>query len=201
MIRRLAVVCLMLLPMHAWAADWGTVARSVRESIVEVKSDVGSCTGFVIDNERDHVAVAAHCAGADEKHIFADSMPVKIRHKDVKHDTLVLYVEGLDRPALKLAKNDPIVGEEVASYGWGYDMNQPLFRVAHISAKDVTVPQYENARYFAIDAAFVGGQSGGPVVNALGEVVMMVQLGSGIVGWGIGAETLDDKIGRWFSKK
>ena len=99
------------------------------------------------------------------------------------------------------AKNDPIVGEEVASYGWGYDMNQPLFRVAHISAKDVTVPQYENARYFAIDAAFVGGQSGGPVVNALGEVVMMVQLGSGIVGWGIGAETLDDKIGRYFSKK
>lgn len=195
---RRALLGVLLLSTVVSAADWATVADTVRDSIVEIKSDAGDCTGFVIDNERDFVLTAAHCDG--EK-LFADSMPAKVRAKDTKWDYLVLFVEGIDKPALKLATHDPKVGEEVASYGWGYAMNQPLFRVAHISAEDVTVPQFENARYIAIDAAFVGGQSGGPVVNGAGELVMIVQLGSNIVGWGIGAERIQDKAGRYFTKK
>ncbi len=51
------------------------------------------------------------------------------------------------------------------------------------------------------DAAFVSGQSGGPCVNAAGEVVMMVQRGSSTVGLGVGAETIKNKAGRYFQKE
>ena len=46
---------------------------------------------------------------------------------------------------------------------------------------------------------FVPGQSGGPVVNEKGEVVMIVQMGTNIVGLGVGTETIRDKVGRFFT--
>jgi S1-C subfamily serine protease len=180
------------------AADWVVVAKAVKGSIVDIASEGGKCTGFVSDDKQDFVVTAAHCDG---KEIFADSMPAKVKLKDLKNDLMVLYVEGVDRPALRLAKHDPEVGAQVASYGWGYALNQPLFRATHVSAQDMTVPGFEAARYFAVDTAFVGGQSGGPVVNEAGEVVMIVQLGNDVAGWGVGAELIEEKLGRYFALK
>lgn len=188
-----------VLAMSVFAADWTVVVSNVRESIVEIAvssaagEPQGACTGFVVDNDRDFVVTAAHCDGPK---VFADNLPAVVRQKDVKNDLMVLHVENIDRPALKLADSDPKVGSEVASFGFGYALEQPLFRVAHVSATDIAI---ERARYFAVDASFVPGQSGGPVVNERGEVVMIVQLGTPIVGLGVGAETLKDKVGRFFS--
>jgi S1-C subfamily serine protease len=52
----------------------------------------------------------------------------------------------------------------------------------------------------ATDISFVPGMSGGPVVNEKGEVVMMVQMGTSMVGFGVGAETIRDKVGRYLEK-
>jgi S1-C subfamily serine protease len=46
----------------------------------------------------------------------------------------------------------------------------------------------------------VPGMSGGPVVDASGQVVMIVQLASDRVGLGIGAESIRAKVGRFFAK-
>lgn len=175
------------------SAQWVVVAPKVAESIVEIASKMGSCTGFVIDNERDLVLTAAHCDGPE---LYADLAPAKVRAKDVKNDLMVLHVEGIDRPALKLAKAPVKIGEEVASYGYGYAFEEALFRVAHISAVDVNI---DRASYFVIDAAFVPGQSGGPVVNTKGEVVMIVQLGTEIVGLGVGTDLIIEKVGKYFA--
>ena len=51
-----------------------------------------------------------------------------------------------------------------------------------------------------IDAAYVPGQSGGPCVNASGEVVSIVQRASNVLGVGVGAETIKSKMGRYFQK-
>ena len=191
----LAVIALMVATPAFAQTDWSPIAAKLRQSIVEVANSDGSCTGFVIDDVRDLVLTAAHCDGTD---LYADSMPAKVRAKNDKADLMVLFVEGLDRPALTLAKNDPKVGAEVASYGYGFALEQPLFRVAHISAANVNVGQ---THYLVVDTTFVSGQSGGPVVNAAGEVVLIVQLGNPQgVGLGVGAEIIDDKVGRFFAK-
>lgn len=178
-----------------FAAAWPDVLVIVKQSTIEIANTTGACTGFVIDNERDYVLTAAHCDG--EK-LFADNLKAEVKAKDDKSDLMVLYVKDIERPALKLALRDPMVGQEVASFGWGYAMQEPLFRVAHISAKNVAL---ERAHYIAIDASFVPGQSGGPVVDTDGHVVMVVQLGNSISGFGVGAEVIEDKMGRFFSKK
>ncbi len=50
------------------------------------------------------------------------------------------------------------------------------------------------------DSPFVGGQSGGPVVNAAGELVLIVQRGDGgTTGLGVGVETIRARVGRFFS--
>jgi S1-C subfamily serine protease len=198
--KRLAVATAFVLSLatSAFAADWAAVAPKLRDSVVEISITTdegqGACTGFVIDNERDFVLTAAHCDG---KVLYVDNLKAEVKAKDDKRDLMVLYVKDIDRPALKLAKKAPNVGDEVASFGYGFALEQPLMRVTHISAKDIAI---ERARYTVVDAVFVGGQSGGPVVNTVGEVVMIVQLGGNGVGLGVDSEIIDDKVGRFFSK-
>lgn len=180
------------------AADWTTAVSRFKDSVVEIAvGGEGACTGFVIDNNRDFVMTAAHCdVSSDAQRLLVDNLVAKVRAKDVKNDLMVLQVEGIDRPALALAKNNPKVGDEVASFGYGYALERPLFRVAHVSAEDVAI---ERGRYLVVDGSFVPGQSGGPVVNPAGEVVMIVQLGNSVIGLGIGADMIQDKMGRFFT--
>lgn len=196
----LAAALVLSLALPVCAADWTMPAKAVKQSAVEIsvntdEGEAGACTGWVIDNERDYVITAAHCDG---KTLYADNLKAEVKAKDTKTDLMVLYVKDIDRPSLKLAKKNPEVGQEVASFGWGYALEQPLFRVAHVSATNVAL---ERAHYIAIDGTFVGGQSGGPVINPEGEVVLIVQMGNNVVGFGVGAETIEDKMGRFFSKK
>ena len=188
-------------PVSVFASEWAATAAKLRQSIVFVQiGSAGSCTGFVIDNERDYVLTAAHCDVKGEEH-YVDLAPAKIVAKDTKNDLMVLKVEGIDRPALKLAKANPKVGDEVASYGFGFGLEQALFRQAHVSAVDVNINGNGGiGNYVGLDANFIPGQSGGPVVNPANEVVMLVQLGSSAgVGLGVGVDTIREKVGRYFT--
>lgn len=188
---------LLFLSIPVFAADWFVVAANLNKSVVAVQiGERGSCSGFVIDNERDFVLTAAHCSAKGED-LYVDLAPAKIRAKDTKNDLMVLEVEGIDRPAMKLANKDPKVGMEVASLGWGYGLNEPLFRLAHVSAVGINLRESGDP-YIAIDATFVPGQSGGPVVNEKGEVLMLVQMGTEIVGFGVGAERIEKSLGKYF---
>jgi S1-C subfamily serine protease len=148
-------------------------------------------------DDRDYIATAAHCDGTA---LYADNVPAKVIFKDTKKDLMVLEVDDLKRPALKLATQDPRIGDAVGSYGFGYAWERPMFRLAHIADDKTYVPEGDiGGPFFMLDAAFVGGQSGGPCVNAAGEVVLMVQLASDRVGLGVGAATIKSKIGRFFA--
>jgi serine protease Do len=134
--------------------------------------------------------------------MYVDLAPAKVRAKDVKNDLMVLEVEGIDRPALKLAVKNPLIGEQVATYGFGWGLERPLFRISHISDTETQIQNsgLPNAGpFFAVDSNFMPGQSGGPVVNGRNEVVAIVQLGSNTgIGLGIGAEAIKAKVGRYF---
>lgn len=196
--RIVMAILIALMPTAALAQSmsWMKVAEVLRESIVNIEMAAGRCSGFVIDNEKDFVLTAAHCDG---KEMYVDLAPAKVRAKDVKNDLMVLYVEGIDRPALKLAPKNPRIGEEVASYGFGWGLERPIFRVAHVSEDKTTIPDLEGGPWILVDGGFVAGQSGGPVVNSRNEVVTIVQRGGDGVGLGVGADVIREKVGRYFT--
>ena len=196
-------VCVLTFLVSAFASNvWNPVAEKMQKSLAFLAvGDQGSCTAFVINEKENYVLTANHCFGMDieGKDLLVDNVPTKLVARDQKHDLLVLYVKGLDKPALHLAKSDPKVGDVVASYGFGLGLERPLFRVAIISATDVTLDGSGLPEHLlAVDSQFVLGQSGGPVVNEAGEVVMMVEAGGQGVGFGPGAETIKSRMGRYF---
>jgi S1-C subfamily serine protease len=186
--------------------DWAALVKQLQKSVVTIeRNDNGvSCTGFVInpktrrdDSDVTLIATAAHCEAVK---LWADQSEAKVIAKNKEKDLIVLAVDELGRPALKLAAENPRVGDSVASLGYGYGLEKPLFRLTHISAETYIPYEGIGGPLFMTDSTFVPGQSGGAVVNASGEVVMMVQMGTNSVGMGVGAETIRDKIGKYFEK-
>ena len=185
---------------------WQPVAAQVEKAIVTIGQDDTHCTGFIINDhvkkedepDQDYVMTADHC---DADKLLADNAPAKVVYKDAKKDLLVVAVEDTGRPALRLAKEDPKIGDEVASYGYGFALERPMFRVTHIADDKTYIPEGGIGGPFIVtDAVFVGGQSGGPVVNIRGEVVMIVQRGGSGVGLGVGADVIRSKTNKYWAK-
>jgi S1-C subfamily serine protease len=187
-------------------ADWAALVKELQKSVVpiEINENGVSCTGFVInakirkdDKDQTYVLTAAHC---EAPKLWADQAEAKVIAKNTEKDLMVLAVEHLDRPALKLAKDDPSVGDELGAFGHGYGLEKPLFRLTHISAQTYIPYEGIGGPLYMTDSTFVPGMSGGPVINASGEVVMMVQRGTASVGIGVGADTMRSKAGRYWEK-
>jgi len=186
--------------MHA-TNSWSTVAEKVEKALALLQvGDEGSCTAFSINEKENYVLTANHCFGHDTegKDLLVDNTPAKLVARDQKRDLMVLFVKGLDKPAIHLAKSNPKVGDEMASYGFGYALSKPLFRITHASAIDTD----ETPNEIITDSDFQPGQSGGPVVNEDGELVMIVQAGNGHgLGIGRGVEDIKHAMGRFFEEK
>jgi S1-C subfamily serine protease len=183
------------------AADWTPVAEKLAQSVVYVENAEGSCTGFVVNahakGDKDLVLTAAHCDGDK---LFADHAAARVVFKDGKHDLMLLEVDDLDRPAVTFAARNPAQGDEVASFGFGYALDKPILRIAHVSNPSIQVPDVDGGPLVMIDAGYVPGQSGGPCVNAAGEVVSIVQRANGLVGIGQGAEEIRSRVKRYLEK-
>jgi S1-C subfamily serine protease len=197
-------IAVWLSAVPSFATDWSPLATKLTKSVVYIETNKGSCTGFVInaaagkDGDQDYILTAAHCDGDK---LYADGADAKVVYKDVKKDLMVLVVNNLDRPALTLAKDNPKPGEELMSFGYGYGFERPMLRITHVADDDTHIDQEGIGGPFIVtDATFVGGQSGGPVINVNGEVAMIVQRGSNAVGFGVGAEVMKSKVGRYFEK-
>mgnify|MGYP001585790413 CR=1 FL=1 len=201
----LTVMMVLMLFVPLRATDWSAVIKLVEKSLVWIEvGNQGACTGFVIDQARHYVMTAAHCAPGEHDILWVDRVPAKIISKDSKKDLLVVEVKDLDpaRPALKLAVKNPVRGQEVMSAGYGFALERPFFRQAHIQDDALTIPEGGvGGPYISTDTPFVGGQSGGPVVDVEGNVVCIVQRGDGgTTGLGTGAEIIRLRMGRFFEK-
>ena len=202
-----ALIAAILTFAPALAADWTFLSEKVVKSVVLVESKEGTCSGFVINSSAkgldgkadvDLIMTAGHCDG---KELYADQAATRLVAKDIKNDFLVLEIADSERPALRLSKKDPRIGEEVMSYGFGYAFERPMLRISHVSDNEANIPYEGIGGPFVItDATFVPGMSGGPVVNASGEVVAIVQMGTPMMGIGKGAEEIKKKVGKYFEK-
>jgi S1-C subfamily serine protease len=187
-------------PMLTATADpWHLiVARLLEKSVVQLSNN---CSGFVINEQEDYVLTAKHCGEDDlTKLVAVDRIPSKVVATDIQKDLLVLHVPGIDKPALKFATVAPVYGQEVASFGYGGGYERPMLRITTISQPAALVPDAGPGEWVQTGAGFIGGQSGGPVVNEAGEVVAIVQMSTPTMGIGRSAEEIKKQVGKYLQK-
>jgi serine protease Do len=133
--------------------------------------------GYIVTN--DHVAGSATeivVTLTNGKHYNA-----KVVGSDLVSDICLLKIEGENFPYLTLGNSqDVIIGEWAIALGNPFGLfelsNKPTVTVGVISAVGMNLNQVQNRFYLNMiqtDAAINGGNSGGPLVNALGEVIGM----------------------------
>jgi serine protease Do len=141
----------------------------------------GLGSGFIISSDG-YILTNHHVAGNATKIVVTMTDGSKhnatIVGSDMTSDVALLKIDGEDLPYLKLGNSDNILlGEWVIAFGnpFGlFDLNaKPTVTVGVVSNKDIDFAQ-EGRIYKGMiqtDAAISSGNSGGPLLNALGEVV------------------------------
>lgn len=169
--------------------------RSYRQKVRSLGSGFFiSSDGYIVTN--DHVAgdaIEIVVTLTNGRHL-----PAKVIGSDPVSDICLLKVEGEDFPYLKAGDSDDvIIGEWVIALGnpFGlFDVNdKPTVTIGVVSAAGMNLDPVNDRYYLDMlqtDAAINGGNSGGPLVNSLGEVVGMNTLiftangGQGSIGLG-----------------
>ena len=147
----------------------------------------GLGTGFLISPDG-YILTNNHVAGNASKIVVTTTdgkeYEAEIIGTDFTSDVSLLKISGKDFPYLKMANSDDlIVGEWVIAMGnpFGlFDKNaKPTVTVGVVSNMGVDFAQEDNGEYriykgmIQTDAAISSGNSGGPLVNSLGEVIGM----------------------------
>ena len=133
--------------------------------------------GYILTN--DHVAGNATeitITMTNGKHYNA-----KVVGTDPTSDICLLKVDGNDLPYVALGNSDDImIGEWVIALGNPFGLfeinDKPTVTVGVISATGMNLEPLNNRYYLNMlqtDAAINGGNSGGPLVNSIGEVIGM----------------------------
>ena len=144
-------------------------------------------SGVVVD-AKGHVLTNYHVVeNAAESDLPADiqvtlpdgrGFPAKLLGGDKDNDLAVLKIEGKDLPVAVVSRDAPTIGEWVLAignpYGYLIDDPRPSVTVGVVSAVDRSfTPRSGIALRHVVqtDAAITPGNSGGALVNAIGEVV------------------------------
>lgn len=144
----------------------------------------GLGSGFLISSDG-YIITNDHVAGNASKVIVTTTdgrqHEAKIIGSDRASDVALLKIDGNDFPYLPIGNSDDvIVGEWVIALGnpFGlFDINaKPTVTVGVVSNTEVNLRPEDNRVYVGMiqtDAAISSGNSGGPLVNALGEFIAM----------------------------
>ncbi len=126
-----------------------------------------------------------------------DHLEAEIIGKDSYSDIALLKINKSGLPFIKLGNsNDVLIGEWVVALGnpFGlFEVNQkPTVTVGVVSSTGMKLNSNENRFYrnmIQTDAAINSGNSGGPLVNSIGEVIGMntlIYTGNSMIGGNIG---------------
>ncbi len=155
--------------------------------------------GYILTNY--HVVENGYTANLDIQVITSDGTEytAKIVGVEPNNDIAVLKIDAQGLNAAALGNSDELrVGDEIFAVGNPLGELEFSMSSGHVSALDRVINTQESERInmFQIDAAVNEGNSGGPVYNALGEVVGIVTAkysSSGVEGLGFAIPINDVK--------
>lgn len=162
-----------------YAHDWGGTIALVQPSVVKLShtneqypDHVSACSGFVISHidNSSVVMTAHHCLGPDMK-VNGYGASTMLDHEGL--DVGILRVPGFLRPTIKPNRGRIRAGHLVAAVGYGFSLAEPLSVMGHVSHPSLPFPN-EPGQWFVFDEPFIGGMSGGPIVDYNGRVVSVI---------------------------
>lgn len=160
----------------------------------------GLGSGFLISDDG-YIITNDHVVGNATKVVVSmtngEHLDAEIVGKDSYSDIAVLKVNKTGLPYIKLGNSDDvIIGEWVVAFGnpFGlFEVNQkPTVTVGVVSAMGMKLNSNQNRFYrnmIQTDAPINSGNSGGPLVNSIGEVIGMntlIYTGNSMAGGNIG---------------
>lgn len=167
--------------------DVARVSSAVGPSVVTISADIESGpsigasvgTGMFVTSDGE-ILTNAHVvegAAAVRVRLAGETEPRRatVLASDRGNDLALLRIEGDGYPAVTFADPDSIrIGDEVVAIGFALDLDgEPTVTRGIVSALDRTISTASGVLNALIqtDAAISSGNSGGPLVNANGEVV------------------------------
>jgi serine protease Do len=133
--------------------------------------------GYIVTN--DHVA--GNAAEITVTMTNGKHYPAKLVGSDPVSDICLIKIDGSNLPYIPLGNSDSIIiGEWVIALGNPFGLfeinDKPTVTVGVVSASGMNLEPLNNRFYLNMiqtDAAINGGNSGGPLVNSIGEVIGM----------------------------
>ena len=152
--------------------DWSTVIVGLDKSVprIEIMGEDGrtaTCSGVVLNAEAGFVLSAAHCFEMKKPAVTVNGRHAEIARQNRLLDLAVLRADLKDAKALPLAKDSPKMGAEVAVFGYAFGAKKPGAQFGRVS-----LPLDDDGA-LVLDLVVIGGDSGGPAINAQGELVGM----------------------------
>ena len=136
-----------------------------------------SSDGYIVTN--DHVA--GNASEITVTMTNGEQVPAKLIGSDQSSDICLLKINRTNLPYVAFGNSDDvIIGEWVIALGNPFGLfevnDKPTVTVGVVSSTGLNLEPIENRYYLNMiqtDAAINGGNSGGPLVNSLGEVIGM----------------------------
>jgi putative serine protease PepD len=166
------------------ALDVAQVASVIGPSVVAIQAIDGEGgavgTGVIVTSDGEIVTNAHVVEGATSVNVRlageTEPRPATVINADKARDLALLRVSATGLPAATFAPSaDLRVGDEVVAIGYALDLDgDPSVTRGIVSALDRTLTAGDGVVLTGLvqtDAAISSGNSGGPLVNALGQVV------------------------------
>lgn len=145
------------------------------------------CAGTVVHGLQHHVLTAEHCVSDNGKLVPVDVDGVRATLLKVSADLVLLSVPDLDKPSIAFRKEHATMGEVTYAFGFGYGRPTVLMRPIIWL---VTYHNNNDQEELVVDGPFINGMSGGPVVDADGNMLGVVQKSNPALGFASGPDII-----------
>ena len=154
------------------ATDWPAVVIGLEKQVPRIEilapdaPGPGTCSGVVLNAESGYVLTAAHCTVEKAAYTVNGRHAELVRQNRIL-DLAVLRAELKDAKAMPLAKDPPAIGAEVALVGFAFGAKRLHHQFGRVSQP------LDDDGALILDLMVIAGESGGPAINAAGELIGM----------------------------